>query len=73
MVNLSEKQKNEFLLLFPEEAPGMIERSDYDEIIDFLDWEATGAFVNDQPTARSNRIENLLDDINWTIAHGTEE
>ena len=69
-VKLTENQKAELLVLFPDEAAGLIERSDYDEIIDFLYDESIAAFdINDDPTEKSNRIERLMDAINWGVFH----
>ena len=74
MLKLSEKQKSEFLDLFPDEAPELIETGDYDEISDFLDIESAHLVnANHGTTPRSKRIENLLDDINWTYSHGENE
>ena len=39
-------------------------------IIDFLYDESIAAFdINDDPTEKSNRIERLMDAINWGVFH----
>ena len=66
----TDKLKKELSRLFPDESVGLIERGDYDEIVDFLDEEVVAAFdENDDPTPESNRIERLMDSIIWNYLH----
>lgn len=69
MVKLTDRQKEELFALFPDQAAGLIERSDYDELIDFLGDETVSKFVNDEPTPESDRIEKLMDEINGYYMH----
>lgn len=56
--------------LFPEASAGLIERSDFDELVDFLGDESVSAFdINDNPTPESDRIERLMDSIIWNHLH----